>query len=98
MQARHCKAKLLREVSDVNAMKTPDEFSFLDCGETGRIDLRQNLYSSENGELLASRHAQLRLLFLDVDGVLNCTTCRNMRLMPPKLQLLGQIVRQVRLY
>eukprot|EP00935_MAST-01C_sp_MAST-1C-sp1_P000506 g506.t1 len=58
------------------------------------LDVRQLLYheiSDSSPSPVLSKHKELRLIFLDCDGVLNCLKDRTQKIIPEKLALIGHI-------
>ena len=59
------------------------------------LDLQQDLFRDEKDDLILSRHNELRLLFLDVDGVLNCLNHHDENLVAHKVELIAHVVEEV---
>lgn len=53
------------------------------------------MYRDLEGNLLVSLHPSLRLLFLDVDGVLNAICKPSEQLVAAKVELIGDVAKQV---
>jgi hypothetical protein len=59
------------------------------------IDLQKLLYrtvvNDSPGSMVVQSYDEIRLVFLDVDGVLNCMNNKKVKLLPDKLRLIGRI-------